>query len=142
MNEITFNSALLHELRAIDFVRRLLESGRLEPEEYRCVNIHIIEARKRMRPLDASSKLNAEWAFLRHLFGIGREAATRWLDEHRDEIEQPSVLVRAQESEVRQRLAEMEAGPALRVPVGEADIEQMFREFANARAQTPPPAEG
>jgi hypothetical protein len=29
-----------------------------------------------------------------------RRAFTRWLDEHRDEIEQPSVLARAQESEV------------------------------------------
>jgi len=64
-----------------------------------------------------------------------RRAFTRWLDEHRDEIEQPSVLARAQESEVRQRLAEMEADPALRVPFDEADVEQMFREFADARAK-------
>ena len=67
-----------------------------------------------------------------------RRAFTRWLDEHRDEIEQPSVLARAQESEVRQRLAEMEADPSLRIPITEADVEQMFREFADARAQTTP----
>ena len=67
-----------------------------------------------------------------------RRAFTRWLDEHRDEIEQPSELVRAQEDEVRQRLAEMEADPKLRIPMTEADVEQMFREFANARAQTTP----
>ena len=64
-----------------------------------------------------------------------RRAFTRWLDEHRDEIEQPSVLARAQESEVGQRLAEMEADPAMRVPFTEADAETMFRQFANARAK-------
>ena len=63
-----------------------------------------------------------------------RRAFTRWLDEHRDEIEQPSVLSKAQEGEVRQRLAEMEGDPALRVPFTEADAEKMFRDFADARA--------
>jgi hypothetical protein len=63
-----------------------------------------------------------------------RRAFTRWLDEHRDEIEQPSILVGAQESEVRQRLAEMESDPARRIPFTEADAEKMFREFAEAHA--------
>ena len=67
-----------------------------------------------------------------------RRALTRWMDEHRDEIEQPSLLADAQRSEVEQRLAEMEADPSLRIPITEADVEQMFREFAHARAQTTP----
>jgi hypothetical protein len=62
-----------------------------------------------------------------------RRAFARWLDEHRDRIEQPSVLTRAQENEVRQRLAEMEADPALRIPFTEADAENMFRDFADVR---------
>ena len=67
-----------------------------------------------------------------------RRAFTRWLDEHRDEIEQPSVLVRAQESEVRQRLAEMEADPATRIPSAEADAEQMLKEIMDERAAKAP----
>lgn len=63
-----------------------------------------------------------------------RRAFTRWLDEHRDEIEQPSVLVSAQESEVRQRLVEMEADPSLRIPFAESDVEQMFKEIMDERA--------
>ena len=63
-----------------------------------------------------------------------RRAFTRWLDEHRDEIEQPSVLIRAQESEVHQRLAEMDADPSLRVPFAEADVKQMFKEIMDERA--------
>jgi hypothetical protein len=62
-----------------------------------------------------------------------RRAFTRWLDEHREEIEQPSVLVRAQEQEIRQRLAEMEADPTLRVRFAELDVEQMFKEIMDER---------
>jgi hypothetical protein len=69
-----------------------------------------------------------------------RRAFTRWLDEHRDEIEQPSVLTGAQESEVRQRLAEMEADPAMRILFGEADAEQMFKEIMDLRASSTPSA--
>ena len=79
INEITFNISLMHELRSIDFVSRLLESRKLDPNEYRNMHLHMIQARKRMRPLDASSKMNTEWAFLKHLFSIGRDAAARWL---------------------------------------------------------------
>lgn len=71
-----------------------------------------------------------------------RRAFTRWLDEHRDEIEQPSALARARESEVRQRLAEMEADPATRIPFGEADVKQMFKEFMDGRAAKTPPRSG
>ena len=64
-----------------------------------------------------------------------RRKFTRWLDENRDEIEQPSALALAQQQEIGRRLAEMEADPAMRVPFAQADVEQMFREFADARAQ-------
>ena len=46
----------------------------------------MIESRKKMRPLGASSKLNAEWAFLRHLFDIGRDAAETWIANHYDDL--------------------------------------------------------
>jgi NTE family protein len=87
VNEITFNGSLLAELRAIGFVHRLIERGRLTPEDgYRNIRIHMIEARKALRPLGASSKLNAEWPFLLHLFEIGRSAADSWLRRHRSDI--------------------------------------------------------
>lgn len=63
-----------------------------------------------------------------------RRALTRWMDEHRDEIEQPSVLTQAQRMEVQKRLAEMEADPALRVPFAEADVLQVFKEIMDERA--------
>jgi len=64
-----------------------------------------------------------------------RRKFTRWLGENRDEIEQPSALAQAQQQEIGRRLAEMEADPAMRVPFAQADVEEMFREFADARSQ-------
>lgn len=91
-NEIGFNASLLHELRSIDFVRRLLDNGKLKADEYRRMNMHMIEARKTMRQLDASSKMNAEWEFLRYLFNVGREAAGKWLEKNFDAIGNKSTL--------------------------------------------------
>jgi NTE family protein len=82
INEITFNSALLHELRAIDFVRRLLDAGQLDETKYRRMNVHILELCPQMSDLDASSKLNTEWDFLEFLFETGRDAADRWIKEN------------------------------------------------------------
>ncbi len=79
INEITSNSALMPELRAIDHIARLAGAGKLKASDDREVRLHMIEARDRMYPLGVSSKLNTEWAFLRHLFDIGREPATAWL---------------------------------------------------------------
>jgi len=92
INEITFNSSLLHNLRAIDFVARLMDEGKLDPHHYKNMHMHVIHARKQMRPLDASSKLNAEWQFLRHLFEIGRQAADRWLADNYDHLGERSTV--------------------------------------------------
>lgn len=62
-----------------------------------------------------------------------RRAFTRWLDEHRDEIEQPSDLVHSQQSEVLRRLSEMESDPSLRIPCDENDLKQMFKEIMDER---------
>jgi len=92
INEITFNSSLLKELRTIELVDRLLDSGRLSGNEFRRMNVHIIEATTEMQNLGASSKLNAEWEFLVHLKEIGRNAAERWIDRHFDDIGKTSTV--------------------------------------------------
>ncbi len=82
VNEITFNSSLLKEFRAIEFVSRLIEEGKLDPGHYKNVHLHCIQGGDAMQDLSASSKMNAEWRFLKHLHDLGRAAADRWLDEH------------------------------------------------------------
>ena len=86
VNEITFNASLLHELRAIDFVARLLDEGSLDPKRYRKMFIHLISDEKGFEPLNASSKLNTEWRFLKHLNSLGYAAASSFLKKHYDSI--------------------------------------------------------
>ncbi|PIV73797.1 MAG: patatin [Rhodobacteraceae bacterium CG17_big_fil_post_rev_8_21_14_2_50_65_11] len=92
LNEISFNSSLLKELRAIDFVARLIDEGKLDATRYRRERVHIIENQAALIPLGASSKMNAEWAFLTHLRDLGRETATAWLDQHYDAVGQRSTV--------------------------------------------------
>lgn len=92
LNEISFNSSLLKELRSIDFVARLIEEGKLDEAEYRRERIHIIENQDVLKELGASSKMNAEWAFLTHLRDLGRETAERWLDTHFDSVGEKSTV--------------------------------------------------
>jgi len=80
VNEITFNASLLREFRAIDFVARLVEEGKLDPDDYKQVLVHLIHGGTALEPLGASSKLNAEWAFIEHLHAAGRQAAEDWLE--------------------------------------------------------------
>jgi len=92
INEIAFNSSLLKELRAIDFVGRLIDEGKLDETRYRRERIHIIENQKALIPLGASSKMNTEWAFLTHLRDLGRETATQWLETHFEDVGERSTV--------------------------------------------------
>jgi NTE family protein len=79
VNEITFNSSLLRDLRAVDFVTRLIEAGRLEGTGYRRMYMHAIGNEQALSELGASSKFNVEPDFIDMLFDKGREASEAWL---------------------------------------------------------------
>jgi len=91
-NEITFNSSLLRELRAIEFVHRLLQDSKLDVADYADILVHRIEASEQLNELSASSKVNAEWHFLTHLRDIGRESAKAFIDQHYDALGEHSTL--------------------------------------------------
>lgn len=80
VNEISFNTALLHELRAIAFVERLLTDRKLDPDRYKRINMHMIQAEEQLRKYGAASKTDTSPAFLKELFELGRKAAIDWLD--------------------------------------------------------------
>lgn len=95
ISEITFNASLLHELRMIDFVRRLVEEGKLDVRHYKRMRVHVIGAEQELGDLGAASRLNAQWSFLLHLFDLGRSAADKWLETHFDDLGQrPTVNLR------------------------------------------------
>lgn len=86
MNELNFNASLLAELRAIDFVRRLLAEGKLDPQHYKNVHMHRIDGGRALAGLGASSKSRADMAFLRQLFQLGRASGQKWLFDHRKDL--------------------------------------------------------
>jgi NTE family protein len=92
VNEISFNSSLLRELRGIDFVTRQLQENKLDRNRYSEILVHRIEASEQINPLSASSKMNSEWAFLTHLRDIGRESAKAFLDQHYESLGNKSTL--------------------------------------------------
>jgi NTE family protein len=90
INEITFNSSLNGEYRAIDFVARLIDQGRLPhgigPGQYRRINIHRIVLDRFGTHFDSHSKLSTDFDFFEMLQLSGKRAARRFLDEHFDDI--------------------------------------------------------
>jgi NTE family protein len=82
INEISFNSSLMREMRAIAFVSRLIDDGKVVDGSLRRMLIHAIEAEDFMTSLGVSSKLNPDWEFLTHLKDVGRARAGAWLDAH------------------------------------------------------------
>ena len=89
VNEITFNSSLLRELRAIDFVRRLIEDGMLKEDaqkRLRKIRIHSIRSDKGAMRFGAATKYDVDWGFLNELKQEGAKAAREFLDDHFDAI--------------------------------------------------------
>ena len=89
MNEITFNTSLLKELRAIDFVKKLINEDMLKDkykDQYTDVLFHSIRADQVLEDLSIASKFDTDWYFLQHLRDLGRAQAKTWLKEHYDDI--------------------------------------------------------
>jgi NTE family protein len=80
VTEISFNASLLHELRAIAFVQRLLDEHRVDPAQYKRIHLHMIEADEALRRFGASSRSNTALSFLEELLSLGRAAAQSWLE--------------------------------------------------------------
>lgn len=82
VNEITFNAPLLAEFRAIEFVARLLDEGRLDPGRYRKMLLHRVDGGAALRAFGTASKMRADIVFLHRLFEIGRQTGQHWLKTH------------------------------------------------------------
>ncbi len=92
MNEITFNAGLIAELRAADFVARLIDRGVLADNGYRRENLHRIGGDGKLESYSAATKTEVSWAFLTTLRDLGRAAAKQWLAQNYDAIGVRSTL--------------------------------------------------
>jgi NTE family protein len=92
VNEISFNSSLVKELRTIALLQRLATSRGIDLGAYSHTFLHLIHAEPENDDLVASSKLNGEWAYLERLFALGRTWAEDWLVENFERVGVESTL--------------------------------------------------
>ena len=90
LNEISFNAPLMKELRMIALLRQVADPGNGEGARWAGMRTHRIMT-EMMVDLSASSKLNAEWAFLSMLRAEGHRAASEFLDEHGKDLGKTST---------------------------------------------------
>ncbi|MCG8472337.1 MAG: patatin-like phospholipase family protein [Desulfobacterales bacterium] len=95
LNEITFNSSLLKEMREIALATKMFEEGWIKDEhksEIKHMLLHSIRADEKLKELSVASKFNTDWKFLTHLKELGRKAAQEWLDTHFEKVGEESTI--------------------------------------------------
>ncbi|WP_421792381.1 patatin-like phospholipase family protein [Hyphobacterium sp.] len=95
VNEVTFNASLLAELRALAFVKDLMENNQLtgeSKENFRDMLVHAIRADDAMRKLPVDSKYDTRWSALTALRDAGRQAASEWLETCAEHVGQKSTI--------------------------------------------------
>jgi NTE family protein len=92
LNEITFNSSLIAEMRAINFVKKLIQEGKLDRAQYRDMHMHLVAPPDGVHDMNASSKMNTDWQFFQMLHQLGRQEMERWIKKHKKDIGQRSTM--------------------------------------------------
>lgn len=81
----------MKELRMLALLKQTVSPGSKEGTRWAQMRIHRIASPK-MVELGYSSKLNAEWSFLRMLFEEGRRCASTFLNNHRKDLNKRSTF--------------------------------------------------
>ncbi|MEL6473198.1 MAG: patatin-like phospholipase family protein [Pseudomonadota bacterium] len=95
LNEISFNAALLGELRAIAFVQKLLDENWLTDRvrgQYRRLHMHAINGGAALCELSLETKYDTRWGFLTDLRDRGRDYASTWLTDCATKIGKQSTV--------------------------------------------------
>ena len=92
INEISFNSSLMREMRAVAFATKLIDSGELDGARHRRMLMHWIGNDHLMSRLGTATQFHPEWSLLCELRDQGRETATKWLDQNFDHIGSRSTI--------------------------------------------------
>jgi NTE family protein len=92
INEISFNSSLMREMRAIAFITKLIDDCKIGDNSLKRMLIHAIEGADVMAELSALNKLNADWGNLTYLMELGRARADAWLETNFDQLGRESTV--------------------------------------------------
>lgn len=82
INEISFNATLLRELRAIEYVQRLLDTQAVSETEKRRLFIHSVADDETMTQMSVATKLTPTPALVGHLHDAGYAAMDRFLSQN------------------------------------------------------------
>jgi len=88
VNEISFNSSLINEMKLIHYRNELIRNGILKSDDKinREIFVHTISGYDALSQLSYSSKMNTSWEFLLNLKNKGREIAEKWLAKDYKEV--------------------------------------------------------
>jgi len=92
INEISFNSSLLRELRAIAFVKRLIADGSITRGTMKDVLVHMIADDDLMNDLNVATKTIPTPLILARLKSAGEAAADRFLSDHKADLNSRSTI--------------------------------------------------
>jgi NTE family protein len=82
ITEISFNSSLMREMRAVAFATRLIDNGELDETKHSRMFMHWIGNDRLMSELGTATQFHPEWSLLCRLRDAGRETAGQWLDQN------------------------------------------------------------
>ncbi|MCK0148508.1 patatin-like phospholipase family protein [Marivita sp. S6314] len=86
INEISFNSSLLRELRAIEFVQRLIDAGSVKEGAMKKMRVHMVADDDLMNDLSVATKIVPVPSIIARLKEAGRRAAGDFLAHHKDDL--------------------------------------------------------
>jgi NTE family protein len=94
-NEISFNSSLMRELRAVAFITKLIDEGHIKKSSQKMIRrkyIHLVDSDEVMTQFNIAFKFNINWDLLKNLYQFGREVATQWINENYAQIGKQSTI--------------------------------------------------
>jgi NTE family protein len=88
VNEISFNSSLINEMKLIHYRNQLIRNGVLKEDNKtnREIFVHTISGYEALSQLKYSSKMNTSWDFLIDLKEKGRQIVEKWIQTDYHEV--------------------------------------------------------
>jgi NTE family protein len=92
INEVSFNSSWVWEMRQIELINQLLRNGVLQNSKYKLKRFHLIRNDKFMEDIGAASKRNPSRDFVYELRDVGWKCADEWVSRHLKDVGKKSSL--------------------------------------------------
>jgi len=92
ITEISFNSSLMREMRAVAFANRLIDSGELDEGKHSRMFMHWIGDDRLMSQFGTATQFHPEWSLLCRLRDAGRQTTSAWLVENFESIGSRSTV--------------------------------------------------